>query len=397
MTAGTTRKKITDNDLTRVKTALLAKGYSYMAGSTHTFYHYPARFSPEIAHEVIDVFSKPGDWVLDPFMGGGTTVIEGLRLGRKVIGIDLNALAHFVSTVRTTPLSSNDKETLEKWALNASLKLKNNETQRINSPKKNLPMTFQSFMDEALQLTEKLRLPRQQAFARCVLLRLGQWALDGREFSTIRRKVLSEKFSTFVNEMLDGLENFVEVVQLNKIKKSDISNQRVLLNRTAVGFHENPEIKGLKNRPTLVMTSPPYPGVHVLYHRWQYRGRKETDAPYWIANVNDGFCESYYTGGSRTPTGETRYFRMITGAFQSVRKVIAPSGLVVQLVGFANTEKQLPRYLEAMEDAGFKEYIPSLEDSNRLGRQVPNRKWYARVSGKKTDASSELLLFHRPS
>ena len=34
-----------------------------------------------------------GKVVLDPFMGGGTTVVEALRLGCRVIGIDLNPVA----------------------------------------------------------------------------------------------------------------------------------------------------------------------------------------------------------------------------------------------------------------------------------------------------------------
>jgi adenine-specific DNA methylase len=34
--------------------------------------------------------------VLDPFMGGGTTVIEALRLGCHVTGIDLNPVAWFI-------------------------------------------------------------------------------------------------------------------------------------------------------------------------------------------------------------------------------------------------------------------------------------------------------------
>src|SRR5947209_5286090 len=96
--------------------ALDAKSPSDSAGSTHTFYHYPARFSPQIARTVIEVFSEDGDWVLDPFMGGGTSVIEGLSLGRRVIGVDLNALAHFVATVRTTPLSAGDALALCAWA-----------------------------------------------------------------------------------------------------------------------------------------------------------------------------------------------------------------------------------------------------------------------------------------
>ena len=34
-----------------------------------------------------------GKVVLDPFMGGGTTVVEALRLGCRVVGIDLNPVA----------------------------------------------------------------------------------------------------------------------------------------------------------------------------------------------------------------------------------------------------------------------------------------------------------------
>jgi len=41
-----------------------------VTGLTHNFYKYPARFSPELAHEVIGQFSSPNDWIFDPFMGG---------------------------------------------------------------------------------------------------------------------------------------------------------------------------------------------------------------------------------------------------------------------------------------------------------------------------------------
>ena len=37
-----------------------------------------------------------GKVILDPFMGGGTTVVEALRLGCKVIAIDLNPVAWFI-------------------------------------------------------------------------------------------------------------------------------------------------------------------------------------------------------------------------------------------------------------------------------------------------------------
>ena len=42
--------------------------------------------------------------ILDPFMGGGATVVEGRRLGAKVIGIDLNPVAWFVTKKEVDPV-----------------------------------------------------------------------------------------------------------------------------------------------------------------------------------------------------------------------------------------------------------------------------------------------------
>lgn len=42
--------------------------------------------------------------VLDPFMGGGTTVVEALRLGFEVTGIDYNPIAWFIVRGETTPV-----------------------------------------------------------------------------------------------------------------------------------------------------------------------------------------------------------------------------------------------------------------------------------------------------
>ncbi len=51
-----------------------------------------------------------GKVILDPFMGGGTTVVEALRLGCKVIGIDLNPVAWFIVKTETTPVDVKELE-----------------------------------------------------------------------------------------------------------------------------------------------------------------------------------------------------------------------------------------------------------------------------------------------
>jgi adenine-specific DNA methylase len=45
-----------------------------------------------------------GKIILDPFMGGGTTVIEALKLGCKVIGIDIHPVAWFITKKEVEPL-----------------------------------------------------------------------------------------------------------------------------------------------------------------------------------------------------------------------------------------------------------------------------------------------------
>ncbi|WP_127073261.1 DNA methyltransferase [Pelagibacterium lentulum] len=48
------------------------------------------RFPLELAVRVLETFSSPGDTVLDPFVGLGTTFAAGSQTGRKVIGIEVN-------------------------------------------------------------------------------------------------------------------------------------------------------------------------------------------------------------------------------------------------------------------------------------------------------------------
>jgi 16S rRNA G966 N2-methylase RsmD len=51
---------------------------------------YWGNFIPQIPRQIMLRYTKKGDWVLDAFVGSGTTLIECRRLGRNGIGIELN-------------------------------------------------------------------------------------------------------------------------------------------------------------------------------------------------------------------------------------------------------------------------------------------------------------------
>lgn len=51
---------------------------------------YWGNFIPEIPQQMIERYTRKGEWVLDPFIGSGTTVVESVKLGRNCIGLDIN-------------------------------------------------------------------------------------------------------------------------------------------------------------------------------------------------------------------------------------------------------------------------------------------------------------------
>jgi DNA modification methylase len=73
--------------------------------SVHAFHPFPARFPPQLPRIFIDTLTQPGDIVLDPMSGSGTTAIETLLANRQAIGFDIDPLALLMAQVKTTTYS----------------------------------------------------------------------------------------------------------------------------------------------------------------------------------------------------------------------------------------------------------------------------------------------------
>lgn len=228
-------------------------------------------------------------------MGGGSTVVEAYALGRRAVGADINSLSCFVTRVKVTPLTAREIESITAWADHAvqSVRYGDQFSETDDARLREIPRNMTLPQARAIRKTIALCLSAAEAslptatsrrFARCVMLNVGQWALNGRRCIPCTGEFRT-RVSVTCAEMLAGLRDLRMIVR--ESASSTPIARPVLVETDAERLHET-EILGAHGPADMVVTSPPYPGVHMLYHRWQVDGRKETDAPYWIAACNDG-------------------------------------------------------------------------------------------------------------
>jgi SAM-dependent methyltransferase len=72
--------------------------------AVYRMHKYFARRPWNVFNELISHYSSPGEIVLDPFCGGGVTVVETLKSKRKAVGVDLNPVATYVTAMQSRPL-----------------------------------------------------------------------------------------------------------------------------------------------------------------------------------------------------------------------------------------------------------------------------------------------------
>lgn len=76
-------KRLFPEFITRIQT-------SFSISDPNQFRYYLTECPEKIAERCIREFSKPGDLVVDPFIGSGTTLKMALKLNRKCVGFDIN-------------------------------------------------------------------------------------------------------------------------------------------------------------------------------------------------------------------------------------------------------------------------------------------------------------------
>ena len=71
---------------------------------THCFHTYPAMMIPQIARKLLGQYGVEGGWLLDPYCGTGTSLVEASLFGMHSVGCDINPLVRLIATAKSTPL-----------------------------------------------------------------------------------------------------------------------------------------------------------------------------------------------------------------------------------------------------------------------------------------------------
>ncbi len=239
---------------------------------THGFHAYPARMHPETARRALEAF--PGESVLDPFVGSGTTAVEALRAGRAFTGVDFSPVPLEVAWARTRALHPDECRRFERAGLAlADRAFGETERPEFRYPPEALaerewydPHTLReicvikSLIDGCEELHRRL--------FRCVLssiiVKLSFQASDSdfRMDATHRTRPRGATFRNFADRCSELTKGLLQL-------SSDLYKRKV--HPRAAAF-VRADARTFRGAADLVLSSPPYPGTYdyALQHQRRY-------------------------------------------------------------------------------------------------------------------------------
>jgi len=382
-----------------------ANDKNLISGKSHTFYRYPAAFSPVFAETVIKNFTKPGEIVLDPFVGGGTSAVEAFALQRKFYGVDVNPLSVLISKVKTTILSQSKVIFIKKFnekIVNGKINLKSKrkkQHQHLNHyfNIKNFPQDevrkinqIKAGIEQYHFAISKIRDVKVRNFLTCLLLKTSKNILDNtRPCGTFKKF----KVDLLINckKMLRDMIDFEKELEINKSIYGS-HNKIKIIKSDILKLNKINSLK--KGKVKLILTSPPYPGIHISYNKWQLHGRRDTKLPYWIMNSRPPVLTKFSYRGEWS-RNLVDYYRYMTKVYLKLKPYCSHNCYIVKLLSFRNKNREFRLYREAMENAGLEEIKILKKGDGRLWRSVPKRRWQVRYSKKKLKSNKEVLLIYR--
>lgn len=248
--------------------------------SIHNIALYPCKFIPQLPRWAIKKYSKEGDLVLDPFCGGGTTLIEGRKLNRNVIGFDYNPYAVLISKIKSEKY---DKNILEKQLIKLIEHFINDNSDIPLPSFKGIEFWFNKDVLKGLSVIKKhvnnIKDETIRDFYRVVfsmVVRKSSYIAPGqiltarrKDWKKIKQYNLEDVFNIFKDFSNDYINYAIKFTY--ECKKNNSTS--------FVDKGDARDIK-IKNKVDLIISSPPY--INAMDYIWANRLRV-----HWLDLVKD--------------------------------------------------------------------------------------------------------------
>ncbi|CAN5449453.1 hypothetical protein BH10ACT3_BH10ACT3_00170 [soil metagenome] len=334
------------------------------------FHWHPARFLPQLPAILISALSEPGDHVLDPFCGSGTTLVEARLQGRVALGIDTNPVAALIAAAKTAPF---DRDSFDRFVVSTLDSVANSLGTfggRLDAVSANIP-----------NLDEQQRWYHERTLAELGVIwhtlnhaEPAYYLAGAATFSSILREVCSQdKHWGWICDNVtpktlvyrDAVTSFANKLQEYGASARDLNDiaDQSLECRVATGECANQ----LATEPTdsidLVVTSPPYFGV-TDYAKAQRLSFLWFGFPLEATRQSEAGARSK----RRRKTALTEFLRDMEDSFVQIARVLKPGAFCAIVLGESPARAA---HLDELEEVIGRS---GLRVEQRIERRLPSQR-----------------------
>jgi DNA modification methylase len=316
----------------------------------HRLHPYLGKFIPQLVEVFLKKYFKKGDWIIDPFLGSGTTLIEANILGMNSAGVEVSQFNCLISDIKTRKydiflLETEIKDILSKTIAFSKTLIGGQESHTILKSSFKKYKTNSDYLntwlsDKALQeilfYNNLIKNYQNQDVLKVILSRATRSARLITHYDLARpQKPVRDKYYCIkhrrtcepTNEALKFIDRY-SWDTIKRIKEFDglRTNSKIKIfqdDAREINFNKIKDYKGGKFDG--IFTSPPYVGLIDYHDQHRYA--------YDLFGLDDnGFKEIGPASKGKSKFAKEEYKKDITAVFKNMNKFLKPKAKVFVVV-----------------------------------------------------------------
>lgn len=363
----------------------------------HAMCSYLGTFPASLSRAIISLLSSPGDNIMDPFSGRGTTLLEGRIMQRRALVSDLNPMAVALSRAKNADVTMEQalseieslKTAYDRVMYLPEAHVQHDDIQLIYSPETLAQLCYL-----------RRRLLKSDSDVRAFLLGALLGVMHGAERQDGSSAYASISMPNTFSMSPNYVRRFVETKQLNRMGRdvfsilsdkverlykveSPIGNKGIVTVCDAKQLALNSDIADYHGKVKLVVTSPPYLGV-VNY-------AKQNWIRNWLLEPADFFGREKDLDDNLTLPA---WLDFIETTIAQLKTFLTPDGVIVLVVGDVAGSKShinLARHLiQRLQHDKVFSYVGVLDD--HIGHDIKTTRIWKETKGKATATDRLIVL-----